>query len=143
MTLYRKCFREGIFPTVRKVAKVVVLLQSPDKLKSDPKSYRPICLLSAWSKILERLFVTRLNEDCLSNNVNISGNQFGFTKNKSTQDAWLRLIEILDVSKSKYILVLFVDFTGAFDNIKWSAILSKLREVNSKDINLWNSYFKS
>ena len=36
----------------------------------------------------------------------------------------------------------FVDFKGAFDNLSWSEVLSKLVEVGCKEIKCWVSYFK-
>jgi hypothetical protein len=47
------------FPTAWKLANVIPILK-PSKDPSDPKSYRPISLLNALSKILERLLLHRL-----------------------------------------------------------------------------------
>lgn len=41
---------------------MVVLLKSPDKVRSDPRSYRGICLLPVLGKVLERVLVSRLQE---------------------------------------------------------------------------------
>ena len=51
-------FVNGIFPDLLKLAKVVPLYkkQSPN----DPNNYRPISLLSVFSKIIEKLMYTRL-----------------------------------------------------------------------------------
>lgn len=38
-----QCICEGYFPTEWKIAIVVVLLKSPDKVRCDPKPYRGIC----------------------------------------------------------------------------------------------------
>ena len=47
LELYRKFFIAENFPTVWKVANVVVLHKSSKKPKSDSTSYRPICVLLA------------------------------------------------------------------------------------------------
>ena len=141
VTIINKCFQDGIFPRQWKKAKTIILLKSPDKPKSQPRSYRPICLLPAWSKILEKLMVERLAED-IKNKERVSAKQYGFTAGKSTQDAWLDVIETVEKSESKYVLGIFIDFVGAFDNIKWEAIFAKLDRINARDSKLWRSYFR-
>lgn len=49
------CMREGVFPLKLKEGRLLVLLKSPDKPRTDPSLYRPICLLSALGKILEAI----------------------------------------------------------------------------------------
>jgi len=58
--VYDVCLSTGCFPVAWKSARVVVLLKSPDKVRSEPGSYRPICLLSVLGKVLERMMVRRL-----------------------------------------------------------------------------------
>ena len=65
MALMRRCLDEGVFPAKWKAAKVITLLKSLGKPKELAKSYRPICLLPAWGKILEKIMVRRLREDLL------------------------------------------------------------------------------
>lgn len=91
VAILNKCFLDGVFPEQWKTAKAIILLKSPDKPKTQPRSYkhvgrRQICLLPTWSKLLERLMVERLAEDIQSND-RVSAKQYGFTAGKSTQDA--------------------------------------------------------
>lgn len=58
--MYESCMSDGVFPRPWKRADVVALLKSPDKIRSDPGSYRPISLLGGFGKILERMMVERL-----------------------------------------------------------------------------------
>ena len=53
--LYNECLRQGKFPKPWKIANLVVLLKGDDKPRSNPKSYRPICLLNIISKIFEKV----------------------------------------------------------------------------------------
>ena len=55
--LFNACFNFGIFPTCFKTAKVVFVRKAGDK--NDVTNYRPISILSIFSKILEKLFHTR------------------------------------------------------------------------------------
>ena len=54
-----KSFQEGSFPDNMKISKVISILKSGDK--NILSNYRPISLLSQFSKILEKLFERRLS----------------------------------------------------------------------------------
>ena len=138
--MFAQCLSENYFPVAWKMAILVVLLKSPDKVRSDPGSYRPVCLLNTWGKVLEGMMVSRLEQKLL--NVEISASQFGFTRGKSTVDAWKRVQEGVSRSGKKYVLGIYVDFKGAFDNLSWHAIIAKLAEVECDELKLWISYFE-
>lgn len=53
--LYNGCVKYGVFPAVWKLGVLRVLLKSLDKDPSASRYYRPICLLSILSKVLEKL----------------------------------------------------------------------------------------
>ena len=44
--------------------------------------------------------------------------QHGFREGKCTEDVWMRLREWKEQSKRKYVCGVFVDFKGAFDNLR-------------------------
>ena len=82
-------FSNGTYPSKLKVGKVVALHK---KGASDyPSNYRPISLLSIFSKIIGKLMHKRLY-DFLENNV-IDPLQFGFWKKHSTAHALTGLTE--------------------------------------------------
>ena len=140
MAIYERCQKEGYFPTEWKVARVIVLLKSPDKVRSNPRSYRGISLLPVLGKVLERVMVERLQERLCST---ASRRQFGFKPGLSCEDAWRYVVESVKCSRSKYVLGVFVDFKGAFDNLCWSSVINRLEEVGCEEIALWRSYFSS
>lgn len=41
----------------------------------------------------------------------------------------------------KYVLGVFVDFQGAFDNLIWECVIGKMRRTECKEIKMWMSYF--
>jgi len=134
--MYDICLSTMCFPAVWKTARLIVLLKSPDKIRSDHGSYRPICLLSVLGKVLECLMVKRLEHklgDTLCNA------QYGFKANRSIEGAWSQVIKWVSGSDSKYVLGIFVDFKGAFDNLEWKCVLDKLREVECNEMGLWES----
>lgn len=87
--LFKSCFDTGQLPAAWKKAEVIVILKSENKLSSDPKSYRSICLLPVLSKVVKRLMTARLDKD--RSEVRISRSQFGFVRSRSTVYAWLQL----------------------------------------------------
>lgn len=136
--LYNQCLSSELFPSQWKVGDLVVLLKSPDKVRSDPRSYRPVCLLSVMSKVLERMLVRRMNERLTSS---VSGSQFGFVSGKSTDDALVRMKDLVSSSSCHYVLGMFIDFRGAFDYIKWNRVIEKLYEIRCDEVGVWKSYF--
>jgi len=47
----------------------------------------------------------------------------------------------IHASPAKYVLGIFVDFKGAFDNVEWSAALRRLAELGYREMGLWQSFF--
>ena len=57
--LFNNCIRQGVFPDAYKIAKVIPLFKKGgDKESKD--SYRPISLLPALGKLLEKLISVRV-----------------------------------------------------------------------------------
>lgn len=59
LRLMNSCFAWGV-PRRWKVGNVITIPKGPDRDRSSPKSYRPICLLSIVGKLLEKLMATRM-----------------------------------------------------------------------------------
>lgn len=79
--ILEECIRNFYFPQVWKKANVVVILKDINKDVTIAKSYRPVSLLPVPSKVLERLIVNQLLQET---NPNMSENQHGFVRGKST-----------------------------------------------------------
>ena len=79
-------FSEGVFPSELKIALVSPLYKAKDPMVFS--NYRPISLLSVFSKILERLMYNRLL-NFLNECKIINKNQFGFRNNHATYMALL------------------------------------------------------
>ena len=77
-------FTQGIFPDELKLARVVPIYKSGDK--KEVSNYRPISVLSFYSKIFEKIMYEYVVEFMDKNEI-IFKNQFGFRKNHSTQHA--------------------------------------------------------
>jgi CRISPR/Cas system-associated protein Csx1 len=82
-------FQQGIFRDQMKIAKIKPLYRNGDK--QDMQNYRPISVLSAFSKILEKLMYNRLS--FLKKHQILTETQHGFIENKSTETASQSFIE--------------------------------------------------
>ena len=136
--IFGRCVSEGYFPGAWKCARVVVLLKSPDRVRSNPRSYRGISLLPVLGKVLERVMVNRLKEDASEGT---SEFQFGFREGRSVEDAWMHVRRCVSDSSDRYVLGIFVDFKGAFDHLSWGSVMRRLEEVGCRELALWESYF--
>ena len=128
-TLLNECLIQGRVPSCWKTANLVILKKGADKDPKNPKSYRPICLLNTLGKVQERLLCKRIKE--LRVLSGMSDNQYGFRKGRSTEDAINRALHVVEESKANYIIAIFVDISGAFDNLWWPALFARLRELRT------------
>ena len=123
--LYNLSFSEGIFPDSMKLAKVLPLYKTDDPTSFS--NYRPVSLLSQFSKILEKLFNNRLMKFIDKNNVLFEG-QYGFRQNHSTELAVIEMTEKITKSldEKHYSVGIFVDLKKAFDTINHNILIEKL-----------------
>ena len=78
----------GIFPDCLKIAVVKPLYKKEDK--TNIKNYRPVSLLTIFSKVLEKAMHSRLSQHLHINYILVT-EQYGFRKGISTEDAAFRL----------------------------------------------------
>lgn len=113
-SLFNLCVCKGVFPECWKPGVVRIFLKSPDKDPSDPKTYRPITLLSVLGKTFERCISTRI-EAFLGDRRALAEEQNGFVAGRGTVDALHRFKSAVFQSRLKYVATLCIDIFGAFD----------------------------
>ena len=93
----------------------------------DPSNYRPVSLLPALGKALDKIQSQRLLTHLVKNNL-ISTHQFGFMPGRSTTmqllyitDRWIRALE-----KEHQVSAVFLDFQKAFDKVWHHGLLHQL-----------------
>jgi hypothetical protein len=109
-------FTEGVFPQPLKLARVVPIHKGGNK--SDVSNYRPISLLSSFSKIYEKLMHKRLVK-FMNDNDSLYEMQYGFRSGRSCEHALLTAQNCLlnNLNKNKISLLLLIDFSKAFDMV--------------------------
>ena len=131
----------GIFPDKLKHAKVTPVFKAGPK--SEINNYRPISILSIFSKIFERIIYDRMYTFIQNNNI-LYEHQFGFRKGHSTSMALIDLTnEIIDAfQNNSYAMGILIDLSKAFDTIDHDILLAKLYNYGLRGIvfNLLKSY---
>jgi hypothetical protein len=138
--LFNFSLHSGKFPDSWKTAMVRPLpkVTSP-KVPSD---YRPISILPALSKILERLVHKQVTEYISKHNL-CDCFQSGFKKGHSTGTALLKVLDDtrLAMDTKKVTILTLLDFSKAFDSVNFEIVLKTLSSLNFSDSSL--SWFRS
>ena len=134
--------QKGIFPDKLKIAKVIPIYKADDP--SHFTNYRPISLLSNFSKFFEKVMYNRMIEFAEQYNI-LYRCQFGFRKNYSTSHALIHLITRISsaTDQRETIVGVFLDLSKVFDTLDDQILFTKLEHYGIRDVALqWiKSYF--
>lgn len=131
------CMQHGTFPRAWKRQKLV-LLPKEGKPLENPSSYRPLCMIDTFGKLLESLVCRRL-EQCIDAVGGLSDNQFGFRKSRSTLDAINVIVDTASQAiegkrwkngSKEYCVVVTLDVKNAFNSANWEIIVNSLANLN-------------
>ena len=89
--IFNLCYNEGTFPNELKIAKVIPIYKNKGAAK-EISNYRPISLLSIFSKLFEKLIHKKLMNFLTENDI-INSAQYGFRPCHSTQHAIINATE--------------------------------------------------
>ena len=126
-TLANLSFSQGTFPSTFKFAVVSPLLKKPGLDADNPANFRPISNLNNISKIIERLFLARLQPHVTAS-PNFNQLQSAYRQHHSTETALLVTLNSIFRSsdEGKPSTLISLDLSAAFDMIDHRILLSRL-----------------
>ena len=126
LNLYNNIFNSGNIPHSWKTA-TIIPIQKPNSKIDAITSYRPISLLSCFSKVLEKIISARLVWFTEKYKL-IHPNQVAFKPNKGCDDALLHLDFFISnaLSTKNHVSILSIDFEKAFDRIGSHVVIDQL-----------------
>ena len=123
--LINSSLRTGVFPSELKLARVVPIFKAGDS--SALTNYRPIFVLTFFTKVFEKIVYNKLFNFISDNNI-FYDHQYGFRKGRSTQQAIITLVDRITKSQNigDIVITLLIDLKKAFDTIDHRILLRKL-----------------
>ena len=132
------------FPEIWKISKIIPLHKKDELV--EPSNYRPVSLLSAVSKILERAIYMQLVHYFETENL-LNSSHHGFRQNHNTTTA---LIEMIDrwaekFDKGEISAVLMLNMSAAFDLVNHDLLCKKLEiyGANRGSVTWFESYLNN
>ena len=142
--IFNQAITLSLFPDEWKTARVIPLYKNGQRNVAG--NYRPISVLSAISKIMEKILYDQLYY-YLSKFRLLSDGQFGFRKFNSTATALLDCTNdwYVNLDKKMFNLVVQIDLKKAFDTVDHRILLRKLEicGIKGQALCLLNSYLSN
>ena len=132
------------FPSQWKCASIRPLHKGGDR--TNPSNFRPISILPVPSKLLEKHVHLQLSSYLNSNNL-LFPLQSGFRPSHSTQTLLLHCLDLWykALDNKKFVGVIFLDITKAFDTVNHELLLSKLSNLglSASAVSWFQSYLSN
>ena len=125
LILINYAFTNGIFPNNCKISKVIPIHKNGET--NNPNNFRPISLLTCFSKILEKIIFKRITRFLNKHDV-LNPQEYGFQKGISTAHAILNTVSTTfgNINRNQFTAIFFLDLKKAFDTVCHKTLLKKL-----------------
>lgn len=125
--LINRSVKMGSYPETLKMGCVRPIFKKGKK--DEYSNYRPITLLPSVDKIVEKFICEQMHTYFRKHDV-IYTNQFGFQQGKGTAELLSKFIDEVNeyLNDKNNVLVLFIDFSRAFDTLDHTKLIKKLDE---------------
>jgi ribonuclease HI len=120
------CIREQCWPEQWKKAEIVCIWKKKGNQK-EPKFYRPVSMLPAIARLVERMLAEQLKVHIAENKL-LPKFQHGFRSKHSTETALIQLVDNIATAMDggHTTLVASLDLAGAFDTLDREVLMRKL-----------------
>ena len=142
--IINKSIKTGYVPTAFKVARIIPLYKknAPDQCGN----YRPVSLLSALSKILEKVVCHQMMLFMKDNRL-ICDKQFGFREKNQTIHVIQYMMNYVsaNATKNQPVISTFIDLSKAFDCLQYDKLFKKMQYLGfaNHTINWFRSYLSN
>lgn len=138
------CIVTGTYPDDLKVSVVKPLFKKDNRELLE--CYRPVALLSIFSKIFEKYINDKIYNFLEKHNI-LAYEQKGFRKNKTINMAIYNFIKnvITNMDNKRPVCAIYCDMTQAFDYVNHDILLKKLEDygIRGNILALMESYLKN
>ena len=126
--LFRASYLLGYIPTCWRESKVIFIPKPGKDSYCVPRSWRPISLMTFIVKAMERVLLWHMQKTNFVDRP-LSANQHAFRKGRSTESALTIFVEYAEraLIKHEFMLGIFLDIQGAFDNVTIRGMIEGLR----------------
>ena len=123
--IFNLCTNQGYFPVELKSGCISPIYKKGEH--NSIETYRPVCSLSQFSKIFEKVIYNQMI-NYIEKNGKITNLQYGFRANKSTESALVELVEFVHegLTNKSYVGAVFMDLSKAFDVMSHKILKIKL-----------------
>ena len=139
--IFNQAITLSSFPDEWKIARVIPLYKNGQR--NIPGNYRPISVLPAISKVMERILYDQLYSYLTTFEL-LSDSQFGFRKSHSTASALLDCTNewYVNLDRKMFNLVVLIDLKKTFDTVDHQILLRKLElyGIKGQALTLLRSY---
>ena len=135
--IFNLTFTSGNIPDSLKKGLITPVFKANEN--NEFKNYRPISVLTCFSKLLEKLMYKRLIKFIDKNRI-LTPHQYGFRENRSTELAIIELTNRLTnaIDTGEFTIGIFLDLSKAFDTINHKILIQKLEHYGIRGVTkLW------